>query len=385
MLAVLLLLLGAGCGRAAEPDCGELALAVLESQPGPESMTRLDSASASFAGVMESVYGVEPETLRAGTVYYGTDASPKVIMVLRANDASEAAAAAGALEAYIEKRIEVFDGYAPASAAELRGRTLVRTGSYVGLFVCPEPQEAAAVFSDAFLGRLDAAADSAAAAVPARSPLPDTDAQSEDPGLVPGTEKTSPAAFSREAVVDAWNAGSPESLTGQSRAVYDRAQRILSSIVRPDMSDYEKEVAVHDYLTGNIEYDPDVLEGVVEASRDLESATAYGALVLGKGICYGYADSFQLLMDLLGIECITVDGTGNASGNPHSWNMVCLDGLWYCVDVTWDDPSRGRPSHGNLNVTTAYMLEYGNRRPSGEVPETIGGPWAGPGIVQPGT
>lgn len=41
-------------------------------------------------------------------------------------------------------------------------------------------------------------------------------------------------------------------------------------------------------------------------------------------------------MDMLGIENGTV--SGEAGNEQHIWNTVMLDGQWYHVDVTWDDP-----------------------------------------------
>jgi len=46
-------------------------------------------------------------------------------------------------------------------------------------------------------------------------------------------------------------------------------------------------------------------------------------------------------MNELGIENTIVIGTGTNSKNQtenHAWNYVKLEGKWYAVDVTWDDP-----------------------------------------------
>ena len=43
----------------------------------------------------------------------------------------------------------------------------------------------------------------------------------------------------------------------------------------------------------------------------------------------------------MGIPCILGIGKGtNSQGNTenHAWNYVELDGNWYAIDVTWDDP-----------------------------------------------
>lgn len=57
----------------------------------------------------------------------------------------------------------------------------------------------------------------------------------------------------------------------------------------------------------------------------------------GQGaVCEGYARTFQLMLNMTGIENIFVTGTLN--GAPHAWNLVKLDnGQWYWFDLTNDD------------------------------------------------
>lgn len=89
---------------------------------------------------------------------------------------------------------------------------------------------------------------------------------------------------------------------------------------------------VHDYLIDTIEYDLNAGSTVYDI---------YGALVNRRVVCEGYAKAFKYILDDLGIPCIIVCGTGtNSSGatESHAWNYVQLDGKWYAVDVTWDDP-----------------------------------------------
>lgn len=96
---------------------------------------------------------------------------------------------------------------------------------------------------------------------------------------------------------------------------------------------YEDIKMVHDYLINNIEYDRSI-------SKD-NIYNIYGALVNGESVCEGYARSFKYLMDNLDIPCTLVIGKGiNADGNTenHAWNYVELEGTWYAVDCTWDDP-----------------------------------------------
>lgn len=96
-------------------------------------------------------------------------------------------------------------------------------------------------------------------------------------------------------------------------------------------SDYEKIKQVHNWLIDNVEYD----------SNAEEPYSISGALTEGKAVCEGYARSFKYIMDNLQIPCVLVSGTGtnsNGETESHAWNYVQLDGIWYAVDVTWDDP-----------------------------------------------
>lgn len=53
-----------------------------------------------------------------------------------------------------------------------------------------------------------------------------------------------------------------------------------------------------------------------------------------KSLCSGYADAFQLLCDLSGIECYTVNGYVDDDETLHQWNIVYKDGKKYIIDLT---------------------------------------------------
>ena len=75
--------------------------------------------------------------------------------------------------------------------------------------------------------------------------------------------------------------------------------------------------------------------------------SSYSAIMGRSGetgpVCEGYARAFKVLCDRSGIPCILVVGDaqpdGESSPEHHMWNEVQMeDGLWYAVDVTWNDP-----------------------------------------------
>lgn len=98
-------------------------------------------------------------------------------------------------------------------------------------------------------------------------------------------------------------------------------------------NDYTQIKQVHDALVNSLEYDSTLSKS--------NTHNIYGALVEKSVVCEGYAKSFKYILDSLGIENILVSGTATNSSNKtesHMWNYVKLNGDWYGVDVTWDDP-----------------------------------------------
>ncbi|NLM28178.1 MAG: transglutaminase [Clostridiaceae bacterium] len=119
----------------------------------------------------------------------------------------------------------------------------------------------------------------------------------------------------------------------QDRKLFSKLDEITRIVIKPGMTDYEKELAFHDFIVENIEYDTsfDMDNGVPRSSSH-----ALGALETGFAVCEGYAQLMMLLLNRAGIPCRMV--TGVADGELHAWNMVLLNGDTYHVDVTWDDP-----------------------------------------------
>lgn len=96
---------------------------------------------------------------------------------------------------------------------------------------------------------------------------------------------------------------------------------------------YEDIKMVHDYLIDSINYDSSLSKQNIY--------NVYGALVNKECVCEGYARAFKYLLNELDIPCVMVIGTGtNSQGETenHAWNYVQLNGSWYAVDTTWDDP-----------------------------------------------
>ena len=114
-------------------------------------------------------------------------------------------------------------------------------------------------------------------------------------------------------------------------------------------SDYDKIRYVHNWMIENIEYDTYL--------QSEEPYSIVGALTEGTAVCEGYARGFKYIMDGMGIPCVLVSGeaiNSNGETESHAWNYVQLNGNWYAIDVTWDDPV----IIGNGNVGTDVHYRY---------------------------
>jgi transglutaminase-like putative cysteine protease len=96
-------------------------------------------------------------------------------------------------------------------------------------------------------------------------------------------------------------------------------------------NDYETVKNVHDYLIDRYDYDTNtsnVNHTDIEGFRD------------GVMVCSGYGLASYYLLNSAGVKTRVITGYGGSAaggGENHLWNIVCVDGKWYNMDVTWDD------------------------------------------------
>lgn len=130
------------------------------------------------------------------------------------------------------------------------------------------------------------------------------------------------------------NGYSSDELEKMHRELVNAVDNFVSGIPS-SLDDYGKILYVHDKLVLGTDYDK---IGAASSKSGLWG-TAYGCLVQRNAVCQGYAEAFLLIMNQLGIECGVC--TGESVNGPHAWNYVKLNGKYYWLDVTWDDPDFG--------------------------------------------
>ena len=149
------------------------------------------------------------------------------------------------------------------------------------------------------------------------------------------------------------NFNSKEAVTLAINQLENKRNEILRGAVG---SDYDKIKYVHDWIVDNVEYETTI------SKKNIHNI--YGALIENEVVCGGYAKAFKYLLDELNIPCIIVQGVAtNSDGvtENHAWNYVKLNGKWYGIDTTWDDPViEGWSSILYTKNTTAYFLKGAN-------------------------
>lgn len=128
----------------------------------------------------------------------------------------------------------------------------------------------------------------------------------------------------------------------------NKINKIVNSVIEEKITNNtppkEKIKIIHDYIIDNTEYDKLKYENKEDTTY--KSNTAYGVLVEGFGTCNGYADAIAIFLDKLNIINYKI------SNDEHIWNLVYLDGIWYHLDLTWDDPI----SDMNINRDTYFLI-----------------------------
>ena len=123
----------------------------------------------------------------------------------------------------------------------------------------------------------------------------------------------------------------------QQQAELTQKVKEITAQIDENWTPLQKALYLHDYIATHGQYDTiskvDVQNKIDERRRD-----AYGMLIDGIGVCQGYTLAYRLLLKEVGID----SGTVTSDSMNHVWNLIQIDGNWYHVDVTWDDPTEDR-------------------------------------------
>ncbi len=143
-------------------------------------------------------------------------------------------------------------------------------------------------------------------------------------------------------ISDAYKSGDDSQLSAEDKDTLKMAKDVLDEVLSDGMDNYEKELAVYRWMVANIGNNGS--DGVIIRPGSGGSPfTPHDVLKSKNAVCVGYATTFRLFMNMLGMDCHIVHN------DYHSWDLVELEpDQWYHVDVYSD-------AHGaefaNFNMT----------------------------------
>ena len=143
-------------------------------------------------------------------------------------------------------------------------------------------------------------------------------------------------------ISDAYKSGDTSGLSDKEKETLDMAKTAIEDMkIKDDMSDYEKEKAVYDWMTTKLQQDLGALTVIPSTQEDCDNP--YGVLKYHNAVCVGYATTFRMFMQMLDIECMVVHNNEKY----HSWDVVKLEDDWYITDI-YSDAGKGNYAHFNM-------------------------------------
>ena len=114
--------------------------------------------------------------------------------------------------------------------------------------------------------------------------------------------------------------------------LYNKMRNVLRDNINDDMSDYDKVLAIYEWIIMNVTYDRVALQ--LSSNPNITMYHSFfleGVFDENLAVCDGISKALVCLCNMEGIPAIRVTGTGSQN---HAWNKVCINNKWYVVDAT---------------------------------------------------
>lgn len=134
------------------------------------------------------------------------------------------------------------------------------------------------------------------------------------------------------------------------------AEGVMDSWIKNNINqtdnEYTKVKKIHDFLVDSIDYE--MKSDITVNGHSVFDVT--GALLDGQAVCDGYSKAFNEIAKRVGLETkrVTGDAWNDTYSGGYAWNIVKVNGKWYHVDTTWDDPIS---YDGKRRKTYEYFLK----------------------------
>ena len=150
---------------------------------------------------------------------------------------------------------------------------------------------------------------------------------------------------STKQISDAYISGDDSKLSKEDKDTLEKAKKVINEVIKDGMTNYEKEEAIYKWMVKNIGQGASTTVSLPGQGGG-DQYTPAGVLSGNGAVCVGYATTFRMFMQMMGMECHIVHN------DYHSWDLVKLDdGEWYHTDVYSDaNSSLKEPSYRNFNM-----------------------------------
>lgn len=135
----------------------------------------------------------------------------------------------------------------------------------------------------------------------------------------------------------------------QEDFVNEQITSVLPTLYTEAATEFDQVKAIHDYVVKTMRYS-DQTVGSQYSTHTL--------LTENKGVCQAYALLMDKMLEQAGFETMYMKGT--AGNDTHAWNLVNIEGEWFHVDATWNDPvgnEEGETSHKYFLLTDSQIAK----------------------------
>lgn len=124
-----------------------------------------------------------------------------------------------------------------------------------------------------------------------------------------------------------------EEFLAKEKDFEERIVEILNDVLEEDYTDFEKALALYEFMTEYTVYDYDMRDHNVEW---MDRQSGYRVLMEHQGICWEIACLYRYLLLQCGVDAEESTGMPvNPEEDMHEWNYLALDGKGYLIDATW--------------------------------------------------
>lgn len=144
-----------------------------------------------------------------------------------------------------------------------------------------------------------------------------------------------------------------KALQNQTRGYKKEMQAVINSW-GPDLTDLQKLEKINRFIIDKLTYNE---VGLTQDVYKLQSPSGYwqntwpAAYEMNTALCSGYAELFDLMAKLAGLESKVV------SNDVHAWNVVKINGEWRHFDTTWNDYLNQEKLYFNLSFNELNQMD----------------------------